>query len=91
MLVLPYWDWDHRGLKYAAIITIGSALVGCDCATSSVGERRLATTLNPLLRIYCSSSPEEIFSTFARHIGIGGIAMAGIIGIINSWGIIKEA
>ena len=28
---------------------------------------------------------------FARHIGIGGIAMAGIIGIIRSWGIIKSA
>ena len=36
-------------------------------------------------------SPEEIFSTYARSIGIGGIAMAGIIGIIKSWGVIKSA
>ena len=32
-----------------------------------------------------------IFTTYARHIGIGGIATAGVIGIINSWGIIKGA
>lgn len=36
-------------------------------------------------------SAEQFFSTFARHIGIGGIAVAGIIGIIRSWGIIKSA
>jgi len=36
-------------------------------------------------------SPEEIFRAYARSIGIGGIAMAGIIGIIKSWGIIKSA
>jgi putative OPT family oligopeptide transporter len=38
-----------------------------------------------------SMSAETIFSTYARHIGIGGIATAGIIGIIKSWGIIKGA
>jgi len=37
------------------------------------------------------SRRKTIFSEFARHIGIGGIAMAGIIGIINSWDIIKGA
>ncbi len=36
-------------------------------------------------------APEEIFRAYARSIGIGGIAMAGIIGIIKSWGIIKSA
>ena len=36
-------------------------------------------------------SAEEIFTTYAHHIGIGGIATAGVIGIINSWGIIKGA
>jgi putative OPT family oligopeptide transporter len=35
--------------------------------------------------------PEVIFKEFARHIGIGAIAMAGIIGIIRSWKIIKSA
>ena len=36
-------------------------------------------------------SPEQIFSNYAKSIGIGGIAMAGIIGILRSWGIIKSA
>lgn len=36
-------------------------------------------------------SPEDIFRNYARHIGIGGIAMAGVIGIIRSSGIIKQA
>ena len=36
-------------------------------------------------------TPEQIFTTYGRHIGIGGIAMAGVIGIIRSWGIIKGA
>ena len=36
-------------------------------------------------------SPEQIFSEYAKSIGIGGIAMAGIIGIVRSWGIIKSA
>ena len=36
-------------------------------------------------------SPEQIFTYYAKSIGIGGIAMAGIIGIIKSWGIIKSA
>ena len=38
-----------------------------------------------------SMSAEQIFTTYARHIGIGGIATAGVIGIIKSWGIIKGA
>jgi len=36
-------------------------------------------------------SPEMIFKAYGKSIGIGGIAMAGIIGIIKSWGIIKSA
>ena len=36
-------------------------------------------------------SAEDIFANYARHIGIGGIATAGVIGIIKSWGIIKGA
>ena len=35
--------------------------------------------------------PEVLFKTQARYIGIGGIAMSGIIGIIKSWGIIRSA
>lgn len=36
-------------------------------------------------------SPESIFAAYARYIGIGGIAMAGLIGIIRSWSIISGA
>lgn len=44
-----------------------------------------------LTTIVGNMSPEEIFRTYARHIGIGGIATAGVIGIIKSSGIIKSA
>ena len=36
-------------------------------------------------------SAEQIFTEYARHIGIGGIATAGIIGIVKSFGVIKSA
>ena len=36
-------------------------------------------------------SPEEIFRNYVRQIGIGGIAMAGVIGIVKSSGIIRDA
>lgn len=36
-------------------------------------------------------SPEEIFTSYGKSIGIGAIAMAGIIGILRSWGIIRSA
>lgn len=40
--------------------------------------------------VAASASPEQLFS-YAKSIGIGGIAMAGIIGVIKSWGVIKSA
>ena len=81
------------GLKYAAIICAGSALVWFVIVPllPLLGDGALAA-LNPTyaggLR---DMAPEAIFTEFARHIGIGGIAMAGIIGIVKSWGIIKSA
>ena len=81
------------GLKYAAIICAGSFTVWfvlipfishfADGQTLAVGEG-----ITVLLR---DMTPEQIFSNYARHIGIGGIAMAGIVGIIRSSGIIKQA
>lgn len=81
------------GLKYAAIICAGSFTVwfviipvisyfapGMNVA---VGEG-ITATLGAM-------SPEEIFTHYAKHIGIGGIAMAGIIGIIRSSNIIRQA
>lgn len=38
-----------------------------------------------------SLDPQSIFSGYARLVGIGGIAMAGIIGIVKSWPIITQA
>lgn len=81
------------GLKYAAIICAGSALVWFVIVPllPFLGDTML-TTLNPTFAGEISAmTPELIFTTFARHIGIGGIAMAGVIGIIKSWGIIKSA
>ena len=82
------------GLKYALYITLGSlcvwwlivpgmALIFGD-QVLSIGGAEVTTAVGEM-------SPEAIFKTYARSIGIGGIAMAGIIGIIRSWGIIKNA
>ena len=68
------------GLKYSFIIFAGSAFIWF--------------VIIPLLGMgseFASMSPEQIFSDQARYIGIGGIAMSGIIGIIKSWPIIKNA
>ena len=81
------------GLKYAANICAGSFTVWfvlipfishfADGQTIAVGEG-----VTTLLR---DMSPEEIFRNYARHIGIGGIAMAGVVGIIRSSKIIRQA
>ena len=82
------------GLKYAAIICAGSlavwwilipgmSLLFGDCVLNQWNPE-ITTTVG-------SMSPEEIFNNYAKSIGIGGIAMAGIIGIVKSWGIIKSA
>ena len=83
------------GLKYAAIICAGSALVWFVLVPllPLLGDGMLQT-LNPTFNLaemgtVADMSPEAIFKTFARHIGIGGIAMAGLIGIIKQWSIIK--
>lgn len=85
------------GLKYAAIICAGSALVWFVLVPllPLLGDATLQT-LNPTFDLVAQGSvadmePEAIFKTFARHIGIGGIAMAGLIGIVKQWGIIKGA
>ncbi|HBG39783.1 MAG TPA: oligopeptide transporter, OPT family [Porphyromonadaceae bacterium] len=81
------------GLKYAAIIAIGSALVWfVIIPLLPFAGDAAATMLNPAFAgSIAALSPEELFGTFARHIGIGGIAAAGIISIIKSWPIIQNA
>ena len=80
------------GLKYAAIICFGSvavwwlivpgiALVFPDMNVAPTGAAPVAAT---------DASPEQLFA-YAKSIGIGGIAMAGIIGVVKSWGVIRSA
>lgn len=70
------------GLKYAFVIFAGSAFVWW--------------VIIPLMGTYgaadiAAMEPATIFSSYARMIGIGGIAMAGVIGIVKSRGIIAQA
>ena len=82
------------GLKYAAIICFGSiavwwlivpgiALIFPDMIVVEATKDTAAITA-------AIASPEQLFG-YAKSIGIGGIAMAGIIGVIKSWGVIKSA
>ena len=72
------------GLKYSLIICAGSLFVWW--------------FIVPLLGMTTQDSvmlsqmdPDWIFANYARYIGIGAIAMAGVIGIVKSWGVIKGA
>ncbi|MGM9859551.1 MAG: OPT family oligopeptide transporter [Muribaculaceae bacterium] len=70
------------GLKYAFVIFAGSIFVWW--------------VIIPLMGAYgapeiAAMAPDAIFKEYARLIGIGGIAMAGIIGIVKSWNIIAQA
>jgi putative OPT family oligopeptide transporter len=81
------------GLKYAAIITAGSFVgwyVIIPVISHFADGQTLAVGAN-ITAMIGDMSPEEIFRNYVRHIGIGGIAMAGIIGIVRSSGIIKGA
>ena len=69
------------GLRYSFIIFSGSAFIWWVIVP-------LMGMMNPDFSTFTS---EEIFTQYARSIGIGGIAMSGIIGIIKSWGVIKSA
>ena len=70
------------GLRYAFIICAGSLFVWW--------------VVIPLMGTYGNAelvamAPGDIFSNYARMIGIGGIAMAGVIGTVKSWPIIRQA
>lgn len=82
------------GLKYAAIICAGSLAVWLLIipGMSLVFGDTVLNMWNPAItETVGQMSPELIFKEYAKSIGIGGIAMAGIIGIFKSWGIIKSA
>ena len=72
------------GLKYAAIICAGSLFVWW-FLIPLLGM----TTVDSVM--LSQMDPQQIFTNYARYIGIGAIAMAGVIGIVKSWGVIKGA
>lgn len=82
------------GLKYAFIICCGSLTIwwvvvpGMNIffhdSVLNIWDPNITQTIGQM-------TPELIFKSYARSIGIGGIAMSGIIGIIKSWKIIKSA
>ncbi len=78
------------GLKFATIIVVGSLL-------SWLVFIPLLNAIGNIIAgpegigFFASMSPEDIFRTYVRPIGIGAIAMAGVIGIIKSSGVIGSA
>ena len=82
------------GLKYAFIICCGSFLVWLviiPLINLIWGPQVLDLMNTGITETVSSMGPDMIFKTYARHIGIGGIATAGIIGIIKSSKVIKSA
>ena len=82
------------GFRYALIITLGSLFVWW-IVVPGMALLFPMEVLNQWTPTITSAvgdmSPEEIFKHYGKSIGIGAIAMAGIIGIIRSWGVIKSA
>ena len=82
------------GLKYTFIICLGTMFIWwivvpgmsliCGGDVLNMWDPTITTAVGDM-------SPEQIYDAYGKSIGIGGIAMAGIIGIIKSWGIIKSA
>jgi putative OPT family oligopeptide transporter len=82
------------GLKYAFIICCGSFLVWLVIIPlmNLIWGGQVIDLMNTGVTMTIGEmSPDQIFKDYARHIGIGGIATAGIIGIIKSFGVIKSA
>ena len=82
------------GLKYAAIICAGSLAVWLLIVPGMnllFGDQLLNAWNPSITQTISEMAPETIFKEYAKSIGIGGIAMAGVIGIFRSWGIIKSA
>lgn len=82
------------GLKYAFIICCGSFLVWLVIIPLMHliwGGQVIDLMNSGITQTIGDMSADQIFKEYARHIGIGGIATAGIIGIIKSFGVIKSA
>jgi len=73
------------GLRYALIICAGSFLSWLVLIPSVYYfGRHLGAPVGDAAALISQMRPEDIFDHYVRHIGIGGIAVAGIIGIIKS-------
>ena len=82
------------GLKYAFIICCGSLLIWLvviPVINLCFGANVSPVEIDGIQQTISQLDPDMIFKEYARHIGIGGIAAAGIIGIIKSFGVIKSA
>ena len=82
------------GFRYALIITLGSLFVWWLVVPGMalLFPDTVLNQWNPAIDTAVGDmSPELIFTSYGKSIGIGAIAMAGIIGIIKSWGVIKSA
>ena len=82
------------GFRYALIITLGSLFVWWLVVPGMalIFSDTVLNQWNPSITTAVGDmSPEQIFVSYGKSIGIGAIAMAGIIGIIKSWGVIKSA
>ena len=82
------------GLKYAFVICCGSFLVWLVIIPliNLIWGGNVIDLMNTgITQTVGQMAPEQIFKEYARHIGIGGIATAGIIGIIKSAGVIRSA
>ncbi len=103
--ILPFGETIAQKAKMVFTVNTGAAVLGLGyiiglkyCMIICAGSLFVWFVIIPLLGMTSVDSmflsalePEVIFSNYARYIGIGGIAMAGIIGIVKSWGIIKGA
>ena len=79
------------GLKYAVIICAGSAVIwwiAVPAIAFLFGDTSI--TVKGVSVLASAASPDQLFS-YAKNIGIGGIAMAGLIGIFKSRKIIADA
>ena len=82
------------GFRYALIITFGSLFVWWLVVPGMalLFPDTVLDQWNPAITTAVGDmSPEQIFTSYGKSIGIGAIAMAGIIGIIKSWSVIKSA
>ncbi len=80
------------GLRYSAIICAGS-FVSWFLLIPTIGffSRGMEIVIPPGKLPLSQMDAEGIFSSYVRHIGIGGIACAGILGIIKNIKIIYSA